>query len=551
MRRTLISDPQSAVGHFDFRRCIAGDPAEPILPLHRIDDAVLIAQFPRRSALAIRGRQPACQRHADLRAEARAQPQGIAHRISAAAREIQQTQLRIDFFEIGHRRHNAGFQNLHRHHVFDADCHGMAGAAFGVGHHDLIGRGLEHVTQGKHLGGGAAAARRRVGLVGDKDQLRRNFVATDAPGGLGAGDEFFHHADNVTHIQPAAVIGAVDRNRAEDFADRLQAAFAGRVERFHHQRGAAHADDQAVAPAVKGNRRIFHFLIRGGRAGGEKTRAKPFHEIVGGHIIRGENDDAAATAGLNPILGHGHCLGGAGTRAVGADVGAARADVFRKLGMPHVEHAEKEAPVKVIGMRLDFGLQARDAALEFSAQSRAAVGLRALLQTAQLFQAFAANAVLIISGDDPGQGVHARKGRSENHTGFVAHFLGQHPAIGQLRAPGGGLVAHYQRNAGITQRLDAGGNRELRDDVERAQTIFGIAEVMHQIQRFGPCRELDHLAQVLNDFEPAVALRGFHQPRDVFVDHCAAERHGHRPDELVAAQHALDIGIIEDALHAG
>ncbi len=97
--------------------------------------------------------------------------------IGAALRQVQRTQLGIDFLEVGHRRHQSGLQRLDREHIFDAGGHGVAGEALGVGDHDLVGGVAEDVAQGVDLRRGAAAARRRVGFVGNEDRVRRDLFA--------------------------------------------------------------------------------------------------------------------------------------------------------------------------------------------------------------------------------------------------------------------------------------------------------------------------------------------------------------------------------------
>ncbi len=103
--------------------------------------------------------------HRNLRAKARRQVNGVLHRIAAAATECQHAQLGIDFFEVGHRWHDAVFEDFDRNHIFDTHTHRMPGEALGVGHHDLAGGVPEGVAQGHDFGRGAATAGRGVGFV--------------------------------------------------------------------------------------------------------------------------------------------------------------------------------------------------------------------------------------------------------------------------------------------------------------------------------------------------------------------------------------------------
>ena len=114
---------------------------------------------------AVGNRRPAQERHADLRPEPGRQPQCVPDRVDAAPGQIELPELGIDLTEVGHGRHDPGFERFDRYHVLDSDSHRVSGQALGVGDHDLVGPLAEHLTQGVDLGCGAAAPCRRVGLM--------------------------------------------------------------------------------------------------------------------------------------------------------------------------------------------------------------------------------------------------------------------------------------------------------------------------------------------------------------------------------------------------
>ena len=88
-------------------------------------------------------------------------------------------------------------------------------------------------------------------------------------------------------------------------------------------------------------------------------------------------------------------------------------------------------------------------------------------------QFFAAGMVGMIARNDLGERVVTGKRRAENHAGVVAHGVGQSPAVGQLRAFAGGLVAHDQRDAGVAQRVDARRNRQSGNAIQGCQMFGG------------------------------------------------------------------------------
>ena len=93
------------------------------------------------------------------------------------------------------------------------------------------------------------------------------------------------------------------------------------------------------------------------------------------------------------------------------------------------------------------------------------------------------------------------KGRAEDHAGIVPHSVGQSPALGQLRAFAGGLVAHDQRDAGITQSVDSGGDGQAGHPIEGRQVFGGNAELAFQVESAPAPGQLDDIRYVVDGLE--------------------------------------------------
>ena len=188
--------------------------------------------------------------------------QCILNGISAALGQVQWTQLGIDFLEVGDRRHQSGFQGLHRENIFDAGAHGVASHAFGVGDHDLVRAVAEDATQCVDLRRGAPATRWRVGFVGDENQFRRDLTACNAATRFSFGHQVLHHLADVLDIEASTVKRAIGGHRAQHFADGLDSALSRGIQTLNYQGGGAHAHNQAVAAAVERYGGFFHELRR-------------------------------------------------------------------------------------------------------------------------------------------------------------------------------------------------------------------------------------------------------------------------------------------------
>ncbi len=196
-RGSLRFYTQHALYDFAFGLVVAADIGQPTLVKGRIIDALQ------------RSGNTTGQGHGDLRAKAGGQVQGILHRITAAAAQIERSQIRIHLLEIRHRRHNAMFQDLDGDDIFHADAHRMAGEAFRIGDDDIARRLAECFAQSDDFGRCAAAARRRIGLVGHEDHILGHGVAIQAETPFGRGDQVVHDHGDMVDIEARAVEGAV------------------------------------------------------------------------------------------------------------------------------------------------------------------------------------------------------------------------------------------------------------------------------------------------------------------------------------------------------
>src|SRR5579871_1493345 len=313
------------------------------------------------------------QSHADLRSEAGAEAESIFNGVDATFRKIERAQFGIDFFEVSDRRHGSSFEGLHGQNIFHSGAHGVSGESFGVGDHDLVGAIAEDLAQRVDLRCSAAAASRRVSLVRNEDCAGSDLVAIYSANGFGFADQLFHNLTDVANIEPSTVEGAVRRDRAQHFADRLQAAFAHRFGTLDHQTSGAHADDHAVTASVEGDGGCFDILVRCSRAAGQETGAEPWNKVVGGDIVGGDYHHAAATAGPDPIFCQAHGLRGAGAGSVDGGVRPTGSNEFGKLRVAHGEHAEQESAIKNVALLLDLIAKVFDAMVDFLGKDRIAV----------------------------------------------------------------------------------------------------------------------------------------------------------------------------------
>ena len=273
--------------------------------------------------------------------------------------------------------------------------------------------------------------------------------------------------------------------------------------------------------------------------------------MVRGNIIRGNNDHAAAAAGLDPVAGEPDRLSAAGARSVGRRVWAARADILGELRMAHREHPEKEPAVKFVDILLNFESQRPNAPLDLFGNTITRSGLGCQIeQTAQFPQPLPADAVFIKIGDNLFIRIIAGESRGEEDSGIVPDLIRKLPSVGKIRSLGRGFIAHDQRDSGVAQSVDPGADCKLGHPIQRGHAVFRKSEIPDEIEFLGAGGKFDHVRHAFDRFELCFTPVGFHKARDIFLNHLTAQVRRDLADEHVAAQDALHIGIVENAVHA-
>ncbi|OPZ52609.1 MAG: hypothetical protein BWY91_02247 [bacterium ADurb.BinA028] len=546
---TDIDDPQTTVVDLELAAGVAGQRVQPTLPRGLVHDAVGVAQLVGGATATVGHGDVTQQRHGNLRAEARRQAQGVAHRVGTTLGQVEVAQVGVGLLVVGNRRHEPCLQGLDRDDVLDAGAHGVTGEALGVGDDDLVGIGSEGLAQGVDFGRGAAATGRGVGLVRHEHQRRRDRVPVDAPT-LGLGDNGLHDAADVVDVQPGAVEGAVGDDRAKHLGDRLDATLASGLGRLDDQGRRTRADDHAVPTPVERRGRILDQLVGGGGAGGEEAGAHPRHELLASGVVSGDDDDPTGPPGADPVLGDRDGLGGAGTGRVDLRVRAAGADDLSELRVPHRQHPEEEPAVEVERVLVELTLELRDEGVDLGADRLAAIEVGPDAFEGE--QVLAAGAVLAVVADLVDEVVVAGERRGEDDSGLVAHRVRQAPTVGQLRADGRLLVVHDERDARVTQRVEAGPEGHPRGRVEGGVAARVDAVLRDDIQRGVLSGEFDDVGLVVDDLEAARPRgRVLDQAGDPHPGHLGADGRRELADELLAAEDPGDVGVVEHRVDTG
>ncbi len=160
---------------------------------------------------------------------------------------------------------------------------------------------------------------------------------------------------------------------------------------------------------------------------------------------------------------------------------------------------------------------------------------------------FVERLIVFVFGDFVGHAIQAGKGGGKDDARFVAQGVGQHPAIGEQCVFAGGAIVFHQRDAGVTQGLDAGGDRQLGTDVQRVDARGGHAKFLRQVKLAALSGQFDRVFGVVDDLKDGSGL-AFDQTGDAPRGHLCAQVIGGQVDELFAAQDAIDVVIGKDAL---
>jgi hypothetical protein len=162
--------------------------------------------------------------------------------------------------------------------------------------------------------------------------------------------------------------------------------------------------------------------------------------------------------------------------------------------------AEQEAAVEVVGVLVERATQLGDPAIDVVARH---AGVHPRAHLGQLLQPRALDAL----GPEPihvGREVADTGERGgEDDAGVVAQGVRQLPAVGQLGPARRVLVVLDERDPRVAQRVDAGGDRQLRLAPQRGDPVGVDAELLGQVERSRAARELDHVRGVVDRLERA------------------------------------------------
>ena len=139
-----------------------------------------------------------------------------------------------------------------------------------------------------------------------------------------------------------------------------------------------------------------------------------------------------------------------------------------------------------------------------------------------------------------------RERGGEDDARVVAQVIGQAPALGQLRAEMCRLVAHGQRDAGVTQGVEAGPDRELRGASVGGHPVGVDTELGAEVERPATGGQLEHVVRAVDPLERRTVV-ALHEPGDPVFEHLVADVHRDRVDELLAAEQEAEVGVVEDA----
>ena len=114
----------------------------------------------------------------------------------------------------------------------------------------------------------------------------------------------------------------------------------------------------------------------------------------------------------------------------------------------------------------------------------------------------------------------------------------------------GRLVVQDERDAGVAQRVDARGDRQLGVAPERGQAVGVDAELLAEVERAGARRQLDDVVGLVDRLE--AALPSSPLTRRVMCLSSISRRSaaGDHVDALLAVEQAADVGVVEEPLGA-
>ena len=212
---------------------------------------------------------------------------------------------------------------------------------------------------------------------------------------------------------------------------------------------------------------------------------------------------------------------------------SARANVFRKLRMPHRENSKNKAAVKFVRFARERVTQIVDAAVQFA---QSVVVVCVIAQIVQRVQLLDAVLIFIKRAELLHKAVAAGKRARENDARFIAQCFGQQPAFGQVRTDTRFLVRLYQRNARFAQRIQTCRHRQLCCNVQCLDQFFRNAVLLRKVERTRTPREFYHLVGIVERFKTPAAVFGFHQTRHALCHHRITKTFGNQINKLFPAQ---------------
>ena len=209
--------------------------------------------------------------------------------------------------------------------------------------------------------------------------------------------------------------------------------------------------------------------------------------------------------------------------------------------------AEQEAAVERVAVLLQGLLQLADAQIDLGQRGALPVAVDELgAHRLHRRELLAAGAVDPVAGQLVGEVVVAGEGRGEDRRRCrrARHRGASSGRVAGCRRWWSGSAD--ERDAGVAEGVDAGGDGQLRLAPERRDPLVVDAELGAEIELAGTAGQLDHVGRAVDGLEAGARL-AFHEPGDVLAEDLLAQLRRDDVDALLAVQDAGDVGVVEDA----
>ena len=493
-RPSRLDQPQDAVDDLGDRGLLAGHILKP-LPVGVLDEPLLAA----------RAAPPQTDRQ--LAAKARGEAEGVVGVEGRAVREPQRAELLVGLGQVRDRGSHLALQHERREDVLEACAHDVAGVALRVGDHELVRVLAERAPHHRDLGLGRPSSGRRERLVADEDTPAGQVLVGHRPALAHVRDEGAEAVGQVVDVEPGRVERAASEVGAEVVGVRHDAALRRCLGGLQDRSRRAGAEDRTAAAAVERQGRAADVALGRRGAGGQEARAHPRHHRLVGHVVGSDDDDPTAAPELQPVGGEAQRLSEGGAGGVDAGVRPAGPDDLGHPGVPHPHRLEDEAAVE------------------------GEVGVRG-------------GAVGVVDAD-----VDAREGAGEDDASVVTHARRQRPARHQLPTALGRLDLRDQRQPGVPHRLETGGDRQLARPVQAGAVALRQPELGQREAAQAP-GEPDRLGALRDRLEDRLARWGLAEAGDVLGEDRVDRRVRQLGDEVVSAEQAVQVAVLERDLAA-